>query len=313
MGDNEEDFAGEEEEIEEIPLEEKLGILRYFITNSPPGHQKTVLEAAKKLNLSDAVDDATLSSIFRDFNVATNVVIPRDDGTKEGGHFLVDAKGEVDAERTSYLHPHKNEVFTLNQVEGTVAGVRAATAAEMNEEGITAERDAVDKAVREYATANFVKDKWALAVYPDGKKKELAIVISSENKKLNVFWSGRWQSHWTLSLGDGSASISGEIRVLCHYYEGGNVQMVQEKDYDEETFEFSDAADLAKKTVEKIQANESALQKNISELYQTMELLAKGMRRNLPINKQEFDWVNYQKYQVRDQYANMTVTRGRKR
>jgi len=295
-------------EEEEIPVEEKLGIPRYFITNSPPGHQGTVLEAAKKLNLSGVLDDATLGSIFRDFNTSTNVVLNRADG----GNVVVDEHGEVDADRTQYLNPHKNEVFTVNQVDGTVSDTRPALPAEMNEEGITAERDATDKALREYVTRTFVKDKWALAVYPNGKKKELHVVISSVNKKLPVFWSGRWQSHWTVALGDGSATISGDIRVLCHYYEGGNVQMIQEKDYDEETFDYADVASLGAKVVEIINKHETALQKAIMELYQTMEVLAKGMRRNLPINKVEFDWVNYQKYQVRDQYANMTVTRAGK-
>jgi len=283
-----------DEEEEPVSNEEKLGILRYFITNAPPGHEQTVLKAAKKLNLEDVATDKAATAIFQEFNTTTNVVLK---SQETGGHnFVVDKLGEMDADRTEYMFPHKREVYTVNHLTGKVIKCRACKPGELNDEGIAKERKAVGDAVMEYMTKNFEKNKFASAVFADGKKKQLHVVISCQNAKLTAFWSGRWQSHWTVTLGAGKAKIFGDVRILSHYFEGGNVQMSHEKDFEEEDVDSADPAALAKNVVAHIEKIETTLHKAIALMYQTMEEKTKNLRRLLPMNRQKFDWTNYAKY-----------------
>lgn len=288
-------MADDDYEEEEIPKEEKLGILQYFIANSPPGHQNTVLQAAKKLNLADAIDDDVLKKIFREFNVSTHVVLPRE----SGGNYVVSSEGELQSGK-EYRSVKHGEVFSVDHVKGKVLSAKA------DGESVSKEAKAILKAMDEYVASNYHKEGSAIEVYDDGNDK-IHIVMGIEHKKLKVFWSGRWQSKYTIKYGGGSAKVTGDVRMLLHYFEGGNVQQSLEKDFKEFAVSYSDESSLAKALVTEISKKESELQGAVSALYQTMEVLAKGMRRLLPMNKIHFDWVNYAKYQVRDQYSNMTV------
>lgn len=60
-------------------------------------------------------------------------------------------------------------------------------------------------------------------VSPQG---QIAIVISFKNLNQNNYWTGGWQSEWTLSVNKkGSAKLEGRIRINVHYFEDGNVQL----------------------------------------------------------------------------------------
>lgn len=73
-------------------------------------------------------------------------------------------------------------------------------------------RAAVQKALDQYVTTKFVAEASAAGAYTkDGK---IVVVIVGEKPSLRNFWSGRWSSTWTIAVGDGSATISGDIKVL---------------------------------------------------------------------------------------------------
>jgi len=48
------------------------------------------------------------------------------------------------------------------------------------------------------------------------------------NVKLESFWSGEWQSTWTLKDGQ----LSGDLKVRSHYFEMGNMQFNLDKTFD---------------------------------------------------------------------------------
>lgn len=211
----------------------------------------------------------------------------------------MDKAAEVDD--STYKSARTGEIFTVDHVKGTVTSVKS------DSKSSSSTRDAVQKAMDKYVSSNYEAGAYAVEVFDVGDDT-LNIVLSVERKRLKVFWSGRWQSHYTVKFSDGSAKLSGDIKMLLHYFEGGNVQQCLEKDFKAVSVSYKDDASLAEALVSNISELEGKLQRSIAELYQTMEVLAKGMRRMLPMNKIQFDWVNYSKYQVRDQYAKMTVT-----
>ena len=60
-------------------------------------------------------------------------------------------------------------------------------------------------------------------VSPQG---QIAIVVSFKNLNPNNYWTGGWQSEWTLSVQkQGQARLEGRIRLNVHYFEEGNVQL----------------------------------------------------------------------------------------
>jgi len=292
-------MAAEEEELdEEITKEDKINILRYFISNAPPGHQGSVLKAVKLLNMSDVMDVPTLTEIFKEFNFSTGVVVPR----KDGGNYVIDSSAEVTGgSGNTFRSTRCGEIFTVDHVKGTVVS------AKKDENGPTTEQKALQNAMEEYAKKVYHSDKYAVEVFSKSDDT-LQVVSSVQNVKIEAFWSGRWQSHYLVKFSDGSAKISGDVRVLLHYFEGGNVQQSLEKDFEPADLKYTDATSLAKAAVEKIEEFEQSLQTHVSKLYGAMEDLTKGIRRVLPINKARFDWENYSKYQVRDEWDQVSVT-----
>ena len=58
----------------------------------------------------------------------------------------------------------------------------------------------------------------------------ITIKISCHNLNFKNFWGGEWISTWVYDLG--SDSLSGTIRVHCHYFEQGNIQFELTKSLD---------------------------------------------------------------------------------
>ena len=68
-----------------VSVVSSLSILEGFFFLTHPSHFlfcESRTTAARKLNLSDVIDDSVLENIFREFNISTAVVVPR----KEGGN-----------------------------------------------------------------------------------------------------------------------------------------------------------------------------------------------------------------------------------
>ena len=54
----------------------------------------------------------------------------------------------------------------------------------------------------------------------------MAIVISCKNVNQNNYWTGGWQSKWTLSVNKkGSTKIQGRIRIDVQHFVDGNVPL----------------------------------------------------------------------------------------
>jgi capping protein alpha len=102
--------------------------------------------------------------------------------------------------------------------------------------------------------------------------------------------TGRWRSTYTLSSPTAS-QIDGQVNVLIHYFEEGNVQLNSSKS--EQLTIPSDSSEEArsKAIVKVIDGFESKYQE---ELFNTCNELSDGafrtLRRQLPMTKQKMDW-----------------------
>ena len=58
------------------------------------------------------------------------------------------------------------------------------------------------------------------------KEGKVAIIISFKNLNMGNYWTGGWQSEWSLDVSKkGNQKLEGRIRLNVHYYEDGNVQL----------------------------------------------------------------------------------------
>ena len=117
------------------------------------------------------------------------------------------------------------------------------------------------------------------AVYasPQG---QIAIVISFKNLNVNNFWTGGWQSEWTLSVSDKKTTkLEGRIRLNVHYYEDGNVQLNSTFNENGEV-DVGDPAATAKAVINTIQTLENDFQSRLEKFYVKMhDSTFKNMRR----------------------------------
>ena len=81
------------------------------------------------------------------------------------------------------------------------------------------------------------------------------IEISCHNNKLDSFWSGEWQSTWTLNAG----KLSGDLKIRCHYFEMGNIQFNLDKTFEDvavkDATSAKDIVEAIKKVEDKVSQN----------------------------------------------------------
>jgi capping protein alpha len=137
-------------------------------------------------------------------------------------------------------------------------------------------RLAVDDAVQTYVGNH----------YPDGAStvhsKDGEIIVTLSGSKLNPgnFWNGRWRSEYTLKDG----KLSGNIKVQCHYFEDGNVQLNSTKDVNVDVAGTDDK--LASNLVKALEKAESEYQTLLNAECATMaDTTFRALRRPLPLTR----------------------------
>jgi len=277
----------EEETYEEEPVsdEEKLQIAQHYLLNAPPGQFTAVLEDVKALLPPGLLGDAVLQGIAREFNVRNLRILASGD-TK----VLISKESEVDA--SHYVHPRSGLIIPVNHV--TMAAPDGEEPRPMDgpmNAAVEAQRQAMDESVAEYVEGRYLGEAASGVYAKAGSDSELRVLISGEKLNLRNMWSGQFISSWTVTLNAAGASISGEIKVRAHYFEGGNVQLQTKKPVPEVSLSAADPASLAKAVSEHISAEEKIIQEGYEEMYTNMTgETFKAMRRVMPIHKNKVSW-----------------------
>jgi capping protein alpha len=272
-----------DDEYDDISDGEKLAIVKYFVTHTPPGHTKTIIEAAKKLNCEDILTNDIVDAILRDYNIKN--VISTDGPASSKEKLVICPETEVDPH--NYLHPSSGQVVAFDHITGKAGAARDATAEE-NPSKLKAKRTALQAALTEYVEKNY-DSKGAGCVVTETSTGQSAI-ISAQVIKYSAYWSGRWKSEWTIQFNGKKAKVEGTISVMAHYYEKGNVQMHNVKDV--AAVDIGDAS-FAKKFVAHVKKTEDALQDEYQRMYTSMkDTTFKELRRMLPITGVKFPWHN---------------------
>lgn len=264
--------------VEEVSNEEKLQIAQHFLLSSPPSQFSEVLDDVRKLLPGGLLPDPLAAGIARAYNTRINKVVT------VGGHKTVlTAAGEVDA--THYIDSKTSTVFSVDHL--TLATSESSQAADMDA-SLESQRSSLQTVLDAYVAQHYAgSDAAASVLAKDGK---LIIHISGERPNLRNYWSGRWQSQWTLTPSGSNAALSGEIKLHAHYFEDGNVQLQTSKSIAQKTVPFTEVLDAIKRS-------ENELQAGLEDMYQNMnEETLRDMRRVMTVSRTKMEWnVNAQR------------------
>lgn len=273
------DLDGNEDEIS---VEEKLQITQHYLLSSPPGQFLEVLSDIRKIIPSEILTDSLASGIARVANIKNCKVVTAPSGKK----VVLAQAGEVDP--THYVDSTNGSVFVVDHL--TLKTSEDTSVASNQDESKELMRSALQEAVSKYVASSYPSEYSAGGAFTkeDGS---LLVVVTGEKTNLKNFWSGRWSSNWVLNATASSCTISGEIKLHVHYFEDGNLQLQSSKVAPSSALSFNSEADLAQQVVKFIQAQESALQSGLEDMYSNMNAETfRSMRRLMPITCTKMEW-----------------------
>jgi hypothetical protein len=154
-------------------------------------------------------------------------------------------------------------------------------------------KDSLVEALDKYISENFKEGTSLATVSVTGSSDITAnIEISCHNLNHKNFWGGEWISRWavTHTLGGSDYTLTGDIKIVNHYFEQGNIQFKLDKSYSSPD-STSAQGDVAQAVVAHIGKLEEEYQAGLEDMYVDIsENHMKSLRRLLPFTGKNFDW-----------------------
>mmetsp|Transcript_10291 Transcript_10291/g.20204 ORF Transcript_10291/g.20204 Transcript_10291/m.20204 type:complete len:292 (+) Transcript_10291:248-1123(+) len=273
-------FADDEDEYAEVTDEEKFAIASQILLQSPPGQIKEVLKDLKHLCSDEILTDEAVAGVFHQYNNTMQQVI---------GPIICDEATEI--EDQVYIDPAAQTSVRVDPLHQKVEDADASADFPLPEfpADLQEYREAIEAAMNGYISKQFVPGTTTLSVVCGATDSELLVILSGEKINLKNYWSGRWRSRFIVSLEE--KCLYGWVKINCHTFEDGNVQLSTEKNVDDEALSFDDPESLGAAVTDTISTIESNVQESLEDMYVNMSQEAfKDMRRALPITRQKMDW-----------------------
>jgi len=270
------------------PTEEELvNIANGFLLSSPPGEFMEVVTDVRALVPNESMLNESAPRTFREYNTEQMIQV---DSPGHSHKVLITKYGEVsDGE---YLDPRGNQVITYDHIKQEVTGHRNISGElDSSLEGL---RSAFDKAAFDYVSQHYPNG--STTVY--GKDGQIIVCVSAAKFNPNNFWNGRWRSTWTFANGE----LVGHFKLVVHYYEDGNVQLITDCTQKFPLAESGSPDAVATAALKVISTKEAAYQAALDTSYSTMgDTTFKALRRALPITRSRIDWDKIKNYKVSSQ------------
>ncbi|KAF0980173.1 hypothetical protein FDP41_013387 [Naegleria fowleri] len=272
--------------MSQLSPDETLRIVRHFLLSSPPGQFEDVLYDIRELVANDQLLNTGAFDIFRTYNVEQLIPVEVPNQTYK---VILSKYNEITPQ--TYLDPVSDQVLTVDHVKGQVTGVSPASSDILNN-SLKQKKDKLVKAIQKYVDDHYLSG--ISSVFPsqrDDQKGELIICITASKFNDKNFWSGRWRSVYRVSFADDKVKVSGSMKVNCHYYENGNVQLNTSKEHAETVDGGDSFADNIVKMLVKAEGNfQTQIDTSCANLNETF----KSLRRPLPMTKTLFDFASSQ-------------------
>ncbi|XP_054277200.1 F-actin-capping protein subunit alpha-like [Macrosteles quadrilineatus] len=273
----------------ELSDQEKVCIVSNFILHSPPGEFNEVFNDVRVLLNDDVLLKEGASESISEYNKDQLTPVKIENS---GYQVLITDFNDIGGSR--FVDARSKQTFKFDHL------IKHASDFEHLEPDLMTEtwRFLLEKELDEYIFNHYKNGVSSVFAKRIGTNIVLTACIENHQFNANNYWNARWRSQWTVNIINGSAEVSGIIKVQVHYYENGNVQLVSSKDI-KELLVVSSEEQIAKDLVKLIEETETNYQKAISENYQTMSgTTFKALRRQLPVTRTKIDWNNLVGYSI---------------
>eukprot|EP00127_Corallochytrium_limacisporum_P006939 Clim_evm25s238 gene=Clim_evmTU25s238 len=259
--------------------------VKNLLWRAPPGEFQDVLGSIKTVVQDDSLVESAGKEAFVHNSELYFSETPVDGSNKPA---LVTPFNRVEGE-DEYYDPRSGMKFRFDHVQKA--------AADFEEFGNSGKDDqkrlAIEKAVDNYVTEYYTGGN-ATVVQVD----ENTYVICVKGQRFNSqnFWNGAWANTYRIDLT--KKEIQGELRIVVHYFEDGNVQLHASKDVSG-SVTATDADGIANDAVNMLKKEETAYQNALSETYSDLSQgTFKSLRRQLPVTRELIDWGKISSYRV---------------
>ncbi|KAK8960815.1 F-actin-capping protein subunit alpha [Platanthera guangdongensis] len=133
-----------------------------------------------------------------------------------------------------------------------------------------------------------------------GADFDFAVVISASRTSPQNFCNGSWRSIWTLEFKDDLqvVEVKGNMQVVAHYFEEGNVQLNTKHECRNSTI-FQSPEDCATSISNIILHHETEYMASLEESYSHLpDTTFKDLRRKLPVTRTLFPWQNAMQFSL---------------
>jgi len=272
---------------EDISPEEKANIAQDFIVHSPPGEVEIVCKDVRVLlDDDDSYAEGMLSALSK-FRLAQFTPVE-----VNGNMVLITQHGLIDPSAKRFIDPRSKSTFVYNFSSQQISDVQSIEDEEMSD--VEAYRSEIDEAVRSYVEEYFATG--VVTVY--GKQNTVIVCIEAHKYSPDNFWNGKWRSEYSITIEDSEAKLTGLLKTQVHYYEDGNVQLVNSKEC-KEILTITSEKQLAEDIAKLLQKFEHDYQLAMITNYQSMSSgTFKALRRQLPVTRSKIDWNKILAYQI---------------
>ena len=247
----------------------RLDVIEYCIKNTPVGELKEVLSDLQSLLGSEAIHLEPVSQILLDYHAAHGTTIER-----EGLVLQLTTLGRVS--QSQFFDPKASATFEVDPYD--LITVINFTPTKPNPNKL---RKILQDEMDQYVFMHFLPTAQA-RVYENNN--DLHVFLSCSCVNLKNMWTGEWIGEWTASKG----KVLGKVTVKAHYFEEGNLQLSESKEFERELMSESDE-ELAKEILAAIKESDNAVQAGMYEIYDNLpQKVFKPMRRTMPVTHTKF-------------------------
>lgn len=251
-----------------------------FIEGAPPGELADVINDIKTLTEDDPTLLEKARAAFQKYNEEqlTTVKLPG-----SGKNVLISSYNSLGEGR--YYDLENQSSFRFDHLTQKASDVQSHTLESEHTDLISSLSKTLTTHAREhYPTATH-------AIFPTSTSS-LAILLVSNKYSPSNFWNGRLRT--TYLYHPATTTLTGTLKCDVHYYEDGNVRLLNTKTLPPTTI--SPSAGEIMKTVAKVEKGwQEELNRGFSRL---SEGDFKSLRRQLPVTRQKVEWEKVTSYRA---------------
>ncbi|GAA0172464.1 non-motor actin binding protein [Lithospermum erythrorhizon] len=279
----------------EVSDEQKIGIAKWFLLNSPSGEIQYVAKDVKAILKDENVYNIAAGEAFPVYNKEHFICLQF---PNRSGDVLITSFGEI--RDNEYIDPRTCQVAIVDHVKQVCKEVRPANDEELPSPYIEEYRCSLDVEISKYVGEAYPKGVCSVYcvtgkdVEAPGDNFELVVVISAARHSPQNFCNGSWRSTWNIEFNDELQiiEVKGTMQVGAHYFEEGNVQLDAKHDSKDSTI-FQPPDDSAVALTSMIRYHETEYLSSLQTSYSNLpDSTFKDLRRKLPVTRTLFPWHN---------------------